>query len=129
VESMEEIRARRVVDALRLRGVDAHVAKAGVYRFGIRVAIGDGREALWDADGTATLEADVLRDGVLVGFVPTIAGSADFDEQQTIDAIVATDYNAPIATRKSTMPAPAAPLPVDGGIFRRFFGGFRDSGN
>lgn len=122
---MDENRARRVVDVLRERGIDAHIAKAGVYQFGIRIALGDGREALWDADGTAGLEAEVTRDGDLVGFVPVIDGSEDFDEAQVIDAIVRTDYDAPIATRRATAPAPAAPLPVAGGVFRRFFDGFR----
>jgi hypothetical protein len=122
---MEEDRARHVVDALRERGVDAQMAKAGVYQFGIRIALGDGREAVWDTDGTAGLEAEVMRDGVLVGFVPEIEGSEDFDEAAVIDAIVRTDYNAPIAHRRATAPPPAAPLPVAGGVFRRFLDGFR----
>jgi hypothetical protein len=69
---MDENRARYVVDALRDRGVDAHIAKPGVYQFGVRVALPDGREALWDTDGTAGLEAQVMRNGMLVGFVPVI---------------------------------------------------------
>ncbi|MDT4915457.1 MAG: hypothetical protein QOH89_157, partial [Pseudonocardiales bacterium] len=48
---MDENRARNVVDVLRDRGVDAHIAKAGVYQFGVRVALPDGREAMWDTDG------------------------------------------------------------------------------
>ena len=67
---MDENRAYRVVDALRERGVPAHVAREGVGLIGIRVVIFDGREAVWDTDGTAGLEAQVMRDGVLVGFVP-----------------------------------------------------------
>ena len=122
---VEELRARRVVDALRDRGVDAHLAKAGVYQFGIRVPLAQGREAIWDTDGTAGLEAQVMRNGMLVGFVPVIDGSDNFDEQQTIDAIVQTDYDKPIARRR-TEPVPAAPpLPRTGGVFRRFFDGFR----
>lgn len=122
---MDEDRARHVVDALRERGVDATVAKAGVYQFGVRVALGDGREALWDTDGTAGLEAEVLRDGDLVGFVPVIEDSESFDEAQTIDAIARTDYDAPIAHQRATAPPAAAPLPVAGGVFRRFLDGFR----
>jgi hypothetical protein len=123
---MDENRARRVVDALRERGVDAHMAKVSVYQFGVRVMLPGGRQAEWDTDGTAGLEAQVMKDGMLVGFVPVIDGSEDFDEQQTIDAIVRTDYDKPIATRRPSAPSPQAPLPKEGGVFRRFLGGFRE---
>jgi hypothetical protein len=122
---MDENEARKVVDSLRDRGVDAHLAKAGVYQFGIRVALPDGREAIWDSDGTARLEAQVMRNGMLVGFVPVIEGSEDFDREQTVDAIVRTDYDQPIARRTTTAPPPARPLPRQGGVFRRFLDGFR----
>jgi hypothetical protein len=122
---MDENEARKVVDALRDRGVHAHLAKAGVYQFGVRVALPDGREAIWDSDGTAGLEAQVMRNGMLVGFVPVIDGSADFDQDQVIDAIVRTDYDQPIARRRAVAPPPAAPLPRQGGVFRRFLDGFR----
>jgi hypothetical protein len=122
---MEENRSRRVTDALRDRGINAEMARAGVFQFGVRVMLGDGREAVWDTDGTAGLEANVMRDGVLVGFVPVIEGSEDFDDERTIDAIARTDYDKPIARQRVTAPAPAAPLPRQGGVFRRFFDGFR----
>jgi hypothetical protein len=122
---MEENEARQVVDALRERGVDAQLAKAGVYQFGVRVALPDGREAIWDSDGTAGLEAQVMRDGMLVGFVPVIDGSADFDQAQVIDAIVRTDYDQPVARRRAAAPPPAPALPRQGGVFRRFLDGFR----
>jgi hypothetical protein len=122
---MDENRARRVVDALRARGVPAHLAKAGVYRFGVGVSLPGGREAIWDSDGTAGLEAQVMRNGMLVGFVPVIDGSEDFDEDQTVDAIVRTDYDSPVARRHATAPPPAPPLPPHGGVFRRFLDGFR----
>jgi len=122
---VEENRARRVADALRDRGIDAHLERAGTFVFGVRVSLGDGREAIWDTDGTATLEAQVMRDGNLVGFVPVIEGSENFDETQVVDAIARTDYDKPIAHQRRTAPPPAPALPREGGVFRRFFDGFR----
>lgn len=122
---MDEIRVRRVVDALRARGVPAHVHRAGVGQFGVRVVIFDGREAIWDSDGTAALEAQVMRNGVLVGFVPVIEGSEEFTEDEVVDAIARTDYDKPVARPRASAPPPAPPLPQDGGFFRRFREGFR----
>lgn len=64
----------------------------GVQRVGIRIVLPTGAEAIWDADGAAGLEAQVMRDGVLVGFVPVIPGSADFTVAQVVDAIADADY-------------------------------------
>lgn len=89
---MREDEANRVAAALVERGVIARVARPAAYRFGIRIPLGDGREALWDVDGAAGLEAQIMRDGVLVGFIAQIAGSEGFDDQQTVAAILATDY-------------------------------------
>lgn len=122
---MDEKRAHKVVDGLRARGIDADVEKAGVYRFGIRVPLSDGRQAIWDTDGTAGLEAQVMRNGMLVGFVPQIEGSEDYDEAQVVDAIAHTDYDQPVARRRTTPLPSAAPLPPRGGVFRRFLEGFR----
>jgi hypothetical protein len=123
---MEENEARRITDRLRDRGVDAQMERAGIYQFGVRISLPDGRQAVWDSDGTAGLEAQVMRNGVLVGFVPSIDGSEDFDEAQTIEAMLHTDYDQPIARRRAA-PAPRAePLPRQGGVFRRFLGGFRE---
>lgn len=123
---MDEKRAVRVVDRLRERGIDAHVERPSTYQFGVRVALRDGRNAIWDTDGTLGLEAQVMRNGMLVGFVPQIEHSEHFDEDQTVEAIVHIDYDTPIATRRTTPVAPVAPLPRHGGAFRRFFGGFRE---
>ncbi len=95
---MQESKATEVVEALRARGVMAHLERAGVYQFGIRVVLPGGRrEAIWDADGTAGLEAQVLEDGDLVGYVPEIPGSENFDVAQTVAAIAAADYQSPPA--------------------------------
>lgn len=115
---MEENKARRVADTLRERGTDAHLARVGVYQFGVRFHLPDGREVTWDSDGTAALEAQVMRNGVLVGFVPAIDGSEDFTEEQVVDAIVRTDYDRPIASQRRTAPPAGPPLPPKGGLFR-----------
>lgn len=99
---MEESVAADVVERLRARSIFAHLnRRAGVYTVGVRVVIPDGREAIWDNDGAAGLEAMVLRDGVLVGFVPQIPDSDDLDAAAIAKIIASTDYDAP--------PAPAAP--------------------
>ena len=121
---MDEFKARRVVDSLRDRGVNAHLFR-GNGEFGVRVSLRGGREAEWDTDGTAGLEAQVMRDGILVGFVPLIEGSEDFDEAQVIDAIARTDYNQPIARQRAVAPPPEPALTREGGLFRRFIDGFR----
>jgi hypothetical protein len=122
---MEENKARRVVDALRERGTNADLALVGTTQVGVRILLADGREAIWDSDDTASLEAQVMRNGDLVGFVPEIEGSGDYTDEQIVDAIVRTDYDQPIATRLPKAPPPAPALPVRGGLFRRFMDGFR----
>jgi hypothetical protein len=88
-----EERANRLVERLRERRVLAHVASTGVFQFGIRVVIPGGREAIWDNDGAAALEAQILQDGVLVGYVPTVPGSEDFDDDAVIDYIARMRYD------------------------------------
>jgi hypothetical protein len=123
---MEENRARRVADALRDRGVDAHLETTGIDVYGVRVVLGDGREAIWGNEGTSSLAAEVLLDGDLVGFVPEIPGSAAFDEAQVVDAIARADYHEPVGREMPEAPPPAPPLMREGGLFRRFLGGFRE---
>ena len=125
LQQMEENKARRVVDALRERGTDADLARVGVNQIGVTIRLPDGREAVWDSDGTASLEAQVMRNGMLVGFVPEIEGSDNYTEDQIIDAILRTDYDQPIATRRTNTPPAAPALPIKGGLFRRFMDGFR----
>jgi hypothetical protein len=122
---MDENRARRVTDALRDRGIDAHLENAGIDVYGIRVVLGGGREAIWGNEGTSTLAAEVMLDGDLVGFVSEIPGSEEFDEAQVVDAIARADYHEPEGRELPEAPPPAAPLMREGGLFRRFLGGFR----
>jgi hypothetical protein len=124
---MDENRARRVTDALRDRGIDAHLETAGIDIFGVRVVLSGGREAIWGNEGTSSLEAEVLLDGDLVGFIPEIAGSEAFDEAQIVDAIARADYEEPIGRELPEAPPPAPPLTREGGLFRRFLGGFREN--
>jgi hypothetical protein len=110
---MDEATATDVVERLRGRRIFAHVnRRAGVYNVGVRVVIPDGREAIWDNDGAAGLEAMVLRNGVLVGFVPQIAGTDELDAAAIADLIAAADYDAPPTPvrRPATAAAPPKPL-------------------
>jgi hypothetical protein len=126
---MQENRARKVTDALRDRGIDAHMHNEGIDIYGVRVVIGGGREAVWGTEGTTSLEAEVLLDGDLVGFIPEIPGSADFDDAQVADAIARADYDEPIGHERAEAPPPARPLMREGGLFRRFIDGFRYDSN
>ena len=123
---MDENRARRITDGLRDRGINAHLRKAGIDAYSVQVPAGGGREAVWGAEGTTGLEAEVLLDGDLVGFVPQIPGSEEFDVAQIVDAIARADYHDPVGHERAEAPAPAQPLPHEGGVFRRFIDGFRE---
>lgn len=121
---MEEFKARRVVEALRERGVPAALERPSTYQFGVAVALPHGRRALWDADSSASLSATVLRDGVLVGFVPTVEGSRGFDEADVVDAIARADYDAPVGRVRSD-PVPAGPPLPRPSLFQWRRDGFR----
>ena len=122
---MDENRARRVADALRERGIDAQLENAGIDVYGVRVVLGGGREAIWGNEGTSSLAAEVMLDGDLVGFIPEIPGSEAFDEAQVADAIARADYDEPVGRELPEAPPPEPPLTPEGGLFRRFLGGFR----
>jgi hypothetical protein len=87
-------RAQQVVDILRGWGVAAHVAKVSPFRHGVRVVINSRTEAVWDTDGAAGLEAQVLGDGTLIGFVPPIPGSEEdgISAEAQAHLIARTDY-------------------------------------
>jgi hypothetical protein len=110
---MDEATATEVVERLRARRVFAGVnRRAGVYNVGVRVVIPDGREAIWDNDGAAGLEAVVLRDGVLVGFVPQVPDSEELDAAAIADIIAATDYDAPPPRPAAAPVSASAPAPA-----------------
>jgi hypothetical protein len=125
---VDEEKATAVVERLRARGRFAHVHPVGVYAYSVRIVIPDGREAIWDADGAAGLEAVVLRDGVLVGLVEEIEGSAGLDVDGIVEVIARADYDKPLATRPRSAPAapapaePAVPPPGRRGLLRRITG-------
>lgn len=87
---VEEV--EQVVEGLNERGFIASVFRPALNRVCVRVVLPGGSEALWDTDGAAGLEAQVMADGMLVGFVPNIPGSASFGVQETIDAIATARY-------------------------------------
>jgi len=122
---MDENRARRITDALRERGINAHLLNSGIDKYAVQVPAGGGRQAVWGSEGTTGLEAEVLLDGDLVGFVPQIPGSDAFDEAQIVDAIARADYDQPVGYERDEAPPPGAPLAPEGGVFRRFTEGFR----
>lgn len=112
---MEADRIDRMVSQLRARDVMAHRTETGVYSFGIRVVIGDGSEAVWTPGGAAGLDAQVIRDGVLVGCVPHIPGSEGFTDEQTVEAIATALYSEEglyPADRAAPQPPPAADSPT-----------------
>jgi hypothetical protein len=122
---MEEERARRIVETLRARNVFAHVKlpQAGITQYGIRVVLPDGREAIWDNDGTAGLEAQIMRNGILVGYVASIPESENFGDGQIVEAIATADYDRPVGRSRPSAPRPApaaAPRPMSLGQRLRF---------
>jgi hypothetical protein len=123
---MDENRARRIADALRDRGINAHLRKSGIDAFAVQVSLSGGREAIWGSEGTAGLEAEVMLDGDLVGFVPEIPGSENFGEAQMVDAIARADYAEPEGRELPEAPPPGPSLAREGGVFRRFIEGFRE---
>lgn len=89
---MQSEDAEQIVTLLRERKIMAHVHPTGLNSAGVRVVLPGGGEAIWDGDKAAGLEAQVLADGMLVGFVPKIPGSEDFDIVESAEAIAGADY-------------------------------------
>src|ERR1700712_1637596 len=113
----------------------AHLHSAGVYEFGVRVVLADGREAIWDADGAAGLEATIMRDNVLVGMVPTIPGSESYADEAVVAAIAGSGdgaWSSPRArsagSARGTGRRPAPPRPASWARRRRVRSASRRSG-
>jgi hypothetical protein len=121
---MQESRARRLVETLRARNVFAHLKlpSAGRSGYAVRILLPDGREALWGDDGSAALKAQVMRDGVLVGFVDSIPGSEDFTDEQAVDVIAAADYDRPIGRSEPPRVHRPVPAPPPPSLTQRFRG-------
>ncbi len=78
--------AEAVVAELQRRDIFAHVKPTGLSTAAIRIQLPTRAEAIWDGSG-AGLEAQILRDGMLVDFIPVIEGSASFDTSDIVTAI------------------------------------------
>jgi hypothetical protein len=123
---MEENRARRVTDALRDRGINAHLRNSGIDAYTVQVSLSGGREAIWGSEGTTGLEAEVLLDGDMVGFVPEIPGWGNFDVALIVDGIARADYDEREGRELPEAPPAGPSLAREGGVFRRFIEGFRE---
>lgn len=93
---MQPERAEQVVEILRGWEVAAHVARVSPFRHGVRVVLDSRTEAVWDTDGAAGLEAQVLQDGGLIGFIPPLPGSEDtgLGAEQQAYLIAKADYGS-----------------------------------
>jgi len=126
---VDEATARAAVHKLRSKGAFAHAHPVGVYRYSIRIVIPDGREAIWDADGAAGLEAVIMRNGVLVGMVEHIPDSDDLTVDEIVQHILDADYDKPVRKRHKTHsttppppPAAAPPAAPRRSLLRRLLG-------
>ena len=90
---MQEAEATRIAEALRAYGLHRHTSP-GPRRTGSASGCRSAMAARRCGTSTAPpgLEAQIMRDGVLVGFVPNIEGSESFDEAMTARAIATADY-------------------------------------
>lgn len=123
---MDHDQAWDIADALSVRGISAAATGSWLAaQFAVRVTLPDGRDALWDTEGGAGgLEAQILRDGVMVGLVPVLERSETYTLDQLVDAIENADYYW-------ADPAPHRTAEADGGTLaagtlRRFIETFRE---
>lgn len=105
---MDKDKAALVVAQLTAWNVPATVVPIGMHSAAVRVRLGGGREALWDADGTAGPAAQVLRDGVLVGYVAELPDSAALPAAHQAWLIATADYDL-TPRRRPDLIRPAVP--------------------
>lgn len=106
---MDKDKAALVVDQLTAWNVSATVVPIGMHSAAVRVRLGAGREALWDADGAAGLDAQVLRDGVLVGYVAELPDSAVLPAAHQAWLIATADYDLTPRRRPELIRAASPP--------------------
>lgn len=102
---MDRTCASNVVTLLGSWGVSASVVGQGQHTAAVRLPLPDGREGLWEGGQSTDLSAQVLRDGVLVGYVAQLPGSADLPLAHTAWLI---------ATAKLDLRPPQRPDPGPG---------------
>ncbi len=122
---MDENRARRVADALRDRGIDAHLGIAGSTSTGYASCSAAGARRSGATRAPRPWRPRCCSTATSSASSPEIPGSAAFDEAQIVDAIARADYDEPEGRELPEAPPPAPPLMREGGLFRRFLGGFR----
>ena len=122
---MDEFRARRVVDALRDRGVNAHLLRGG----SASSACACRCPAAAKPSGTPTVRpASKPRSCATAcssATCPRSKAPRTFNESQVVEAIARTDYDQPVARQRTVAPPPGPALTREGGVFRRFLDGFR----
>jgi hypothetical protein len=90
---MDREMASAVAAQLTTWNVPAKMSPVGMFSAAVRVQLGSGREALWDCDAGSGLTAQVLRDGMLVGFVSELPASSGLTAPQAAWLIATADYD------------------------------------
>jgi hypothetical protein len=84
--------AEAVVDQLHRWSIRANTVPRGLDHADVRVILEAGCEAVWSADAASGLRAQVLRDGILINFVPELDGSQGLSPEAEAWLIAKTDY-------------------------------------
>jgi hypothetical protein len=100
--------AQQIIDQLASWSIRATLLPRGLDRADVRVALAGGREAVWSVDTAAGLRAEVLRDGILVSFVPEMPGSRDVPPDVQAWLIATADYGLTRAAGKPPEPSQVA---------------------